>query len=145
MLKDITLGQYFPGKSPVHLLDPRTKLLILVGYIVALFTAVNWVSYGLNFQDPCKVYFPRYEATDFHFGIYRYFKHFLYDWRECCNKSVENHNLLGGYPTSSFYDAPDLDAHYSYIPADLYHISHCIDRWLGIFDEAFKKAASACA
>ena len=25
MLKDITLGQYFPGKSPVHLLDPRTK------------------------------------------------------------------------------------------------------------------------
>ena len=50
MLKDITLGQYFPGKSPVHLLDPRTKLLILVGYIVALFTAVNWVSYGVVFS-----------------------------------------------------------------------------------------------
>lgn len=49
MLKDITLGQYFPGNSVVHLLDPRTKLLILVGYIVALFTASNWISYGVVF------------------------------------------------------------------------------------------------
>ena len=49
MLKDITLGQYFPGKSPVHLLDPRTKLIMLVVYIVALFTAQSWVSYGLLF------------------------------------------------------------------------------------------------
>ncbi len=47
MLKDITLGQYFPGKSVIHRLDPRTKLLILVLYIVALFLAVNWISYGL--------------------------------------------------------------------------------------------------
>ena len=30
MLKDITLGQYFPGDSFVHTLDPRTKLLLVV-------------------------------------------------------------------------------------------------------------------
>ena len=47
MLKDITLGQYFPGNSVVHRLDPRTKLLMLVVYIVALFVADNWVSYLL--------------------------------------------------------------------------------------------------
>ena len=47
MLKDITLGQYFPGNSPVHRLDPRTKLIFLIVYIVALFVASNWVSYGL--------------------------------------------------------------------------------------------------
>jgi len=47
MLKDITLGQYFPGKSPIHLLDPRTKLIMLVVYIVALFMATGWVSYGV--------------------------------------------------------------------------------------------------
>ena len=47
MLKDITLGQYFPGNSVVHRLDPRTKLILLVIYIVALFLAVNWVSYAL--------------------------------------------------------------------------------------------------
>ena len=47
MLKDITLGQYFPGKSPIHLLDPRCKLILLVIYIVALFTASGPLSYGL--------------------------------------------------------------------------------------------------
>lgn len=47
MLKDITLGQYFPGKSPIHLLDPRTKLLFLIIYFVALFTADGWISYGI--------------------------------------------------------------------------------------------------
>ena len=47
MLKDITLGQFFPGTSPVHRLDPRTKLVMLVVYIVALFSAKSWVTYGL--------------------------------------------------------------------------------------------------
>ena len=49
MLKDITLGQYFPGNSIIHRLDPRTKLIMLVVYIVALFTAKGWVAYGLLF------------------------------------------------------------------------------------------------
>ena len=47
MLKDITLGQYFPGHSVIHRLDPRTKLIMLVVYIVALFLAKSWVSYAL--------------------------------------------------------------------------------------------------
>ena len=50
MLKDITLGQYFPGNSAIHRLDPRAKLIVLVAYIVALFTAGNWVSYGVVFM-----------------------------------------------------------------------------------------------
>ena len=49
MLKDITLGQYFPGKSPIHLLDPRTKLIMLVLYIVGLFVASGWISYAVMF------------------------------------------------------------------------------------------------
>lgn len=49
MLKDITLGQYFPGNSLIHRLDPRTKLIALVAYIVALFSAGSWLSYGLVF------------------------------------------------------------------------------------------------
>ena len=47
MLKDITLGQYFPGNSPIHRLDPRTKLIMLVMYIVALFLAKSWISYAV--------------------------------------------------------------------------------------------------
>ncbi len=49
MLKDITLGQFFPGKSLVHRLDPRTKLVMLVVYIVALFVAKSWITYGIMF------------------------------------------------------------------------------------------------
>ena len=44
-LKDITLGQYFPGKTILHRLDPRTKLIGTVAYIVALFLADALPSY----------------------------------------------------------------------------------------------------
>ena len=47
MLKDITLGQYFPGDTVVHRLDPRTKLLMVILYIVALFLCKGFVSYGV--------------------------------------------------------------------------------------------------
>jgi energy-coupling factor transport system permease protein len=45
MLNDVTFGQYYPTKSFVHSLDPRTKLLFLIAYIVALFIAKTY--YGL--------------------------------------------------------------------------------------------------
>jgi energy-coupling factor transport system permease protein len=47
MLKDITLGQYFPGNTVAHRLDPRTKILLVVLYIVALFSAASALTYGL--------------------------------------------------------------------------------------------------
>ena len=47
MLKDITLGQYFPGDTVVHRLDPRTKLLMVIVYIVALFLAKWVISYAV--------------------------------------------------------------------------------------------------
>ena len=46
-LKDITLGQYFPGNSILHRLDPRTKILLVAMYIVALFLAKQLVGYGI--------------------------------------------------------------------------------------------------
>ncbi|MFI3313408.1 MAG: CbiQ family ECF transporter T component, partial [Eubacteriales bacterium] len=49
MLKDITLGQFFPGNSPIHRMDPRTKLLVVAVYVASLFTATNWVGYAVNF------------------------------------------------------------------------------------------------
>ena len=47
MLKDITLGQYFPGNTPIHRLDPRTKLLCVILYIVALFNAKSVLTYAI--------------------------------------------------------------------------------------------------
>ena len=47
MLKDITLGQYFPGETLIHRLDPRTKLLCVILYIVALFNAKSVLTYAV--------------------------------------------------------------------------------------------------
>ncbi|MCR5123327.1 MAG: energy-coupling factor transporter transmembrane protein EcfT [Ruminococcus sp.] len=41
MLKDITLGQFFPGSSPIHKMDARFKLILTVAFIVMLFMAKN--------------------------------------------------------------------------------------------------------
>jgi energy-coupling factor transport system permease protein len=49
MLKDITLGQYFPGESIVHRLDPRSKLIAVVIFIAALFSAEGFAGYALMF------------------------------------------------------------------------------------------------
>jgi energy-coupling factor transport system permease protein len=45
MISDITLGQYFPGKSPIHSLDPRTKLILAVLYITGVFVSNNPISF----------------------------------------------------------------------------------------------------
>lgn len=47
MLKDITLGQYFPGDSAVHRLDPRTKILLVLVYIILTFSIGNFLGYGV--------------------------------------------------------------------------------------------------
>ena len=41
MLRDITIGQHFPGNSPVHTMDPRVKILLTIAYIVMLFIGSN--------------------------------------------------------------------------------------------------------
>lgn len=45
MLKDITLGQFFPGNTIIHRLDPRTKLILTIMYIVAIFLAKDQWSF----------------------------------------------------------------------------------------------------
>lgn len=42
MIRDITLGQYIPGKSPVHRMDPRVKIALTFVFIIFLFVASNF-------------------------------------------------------------------------------------------------------
>ena len=52
-MRDVTMGQYYPVKSPIHRLDPRIKLMATVIYIVMLFfipTLSNYLSRGGNFD-----------------------------------------------------------------------------------------------
>ncbi|MBR6523212.1 MAG: energy-coupling factor transporter transmembrane protein EcfT [Clostridia bacterium] len=56
MIKDITLGQYLPGNSAVHRLDPRTKIILIFAYIVMIFMVKNAVGYlvsGLFLMAVC--------------------------------------------------------------------------------------------
>lgn len=45
MIRDITIGQYYPVQSPIHRLDPRTKLAITFFYLISLFLANNKYMY----------------------------------------------------------------------------------------------------
>ena len=47
MLTDITLGQYYPGNSPIHKLDPSTKILLTDKHLYKLFAQVDLVSANL--------------------------------------------------------------------------------------------------
>jgi energy-coupling factor transport system permease protein len=47
MLTDITLGQYYPGDSVIHRLDPRTKILAVLFFMVMVFVANSPLSYAL--------------------------------------------------------------------------------------------------
>ena len=49
MFKDITLGQYFPGSSPLHNMDPRMKIIITLIYIITLFMAKNFSGFAVFF------------------------------------------------------------------------------------------------
>lgn len=49
MIKDITIGQFFPGNSPLHKLDPRIKIVVTLLYIISLFVCKNFLSLGVLF------------------------------------------------------------------------------------------------
>lgn len=48
MIRDITLGQYYPAKSIIHRLDPRTKLLGTILFIVSLFLMRSFAAYAVS-------------------------------------------------------------------------------------------------
>ena len=48
MVRDVAFGQYFPGNSLVHRLDPRAKILIFIAYIAIIFCTFNFVSLGIT-------------------------------------------------------------------------------------------------
>jgi len=49
MIRDITLGQYYPGNSWVHKLDPRIKIIATLLYIAALFVVHDFIGFAISF------------------------------------------------------------------------------------------------
>ena len=92
MLRDITIGQYFPGTSVVHRTDPRLKLVLVIAMIVTLFLASGPVSlcpagtlYPVrhqNFGHPAQNGRARPQTGRVHRGLYRTFKPVLHPGTE---------------------------------------------------------------
>ena len=49
MLKDITIGQYYPANSKIHKLDPRTKIIAAIIFMIALFVVNQFWPYVIIF------------------------------------------------------------------------------------------------
>ena len=47
MIRDITIGQYYPADSVIHKLDPRTKLVGTIGFIVSVFLFHTFAGYAV--------------------------------------------------------------------------------------------------
>ena len=63
MLKDITIGQYYPANSKIHKLDPRTKIIAAIIFMIALFVVNQFWPYVIIF------------GIIFTFGIIQYIKY----------------------------------------------------------------------
>lgn len=49
MIRDITIGQYYPAQSPIHRLDPRVKIVCTLIFLVSLFVQNSVLGYALAF------------------------------------------------------------------------------------------------
>lgn len=49
MIRDITLGQYYPGESCIHRLDPRTKIIATLVYVAAIFVVPDFIGFAIAF------------------------------------------------------------------------------------------------
>lgn len=47
MIRDITLGQYYPGESWIHRLDPRVKIMATILFVIALFVVKDFIGFGI--------------------------------------------------------------------------------------------------
>ena len=131
MLKDITLGQFFPGDTFIHRLDPRTKILAVVLYIVALFNAKWLVSYGVvaavllacilvskvHFSALTRGLKPVFVIVIFTAVMNLFFT----GGTPVCDVWLLRHITWEGIWSRGLHGRADRDAHHGDVPADLYH------------------------
>lgn len=139
MLRDITLGQYYPVESPIHRLDPRTKLAGTLIFIVSLFllnsggpTDCRGLSFYMypDFRSAVRLYGKRTSRDYFHPAVQRRLQYFPHTGRD--SRSA---GLFEGYEGRSdsgrlYGDPPDFPD-YGIFADDLYHNTDFSDGWYG--------------
>ncbi len=137
MISDITLGQFSPQKSPLHSADPRMKICLVIFAIVLLFVAQNFISLALVVvyiclgmalsRIPVKLYLKSLKPILFlvaFTGILNIFYGTgdpLWQWGIFENHCKRHHQLY-------FCFRADYRPDSGQFRADLYHISHPVDR-----------------
>ncbi len=138
MLKDITLGQFFPGKTVTHQAGPPHEASHDGVYTWwPCLCANSWVSYGLvlalsdysriSVSHPAEDSVAGNETHCDHCGSDGGSQPLLHRWGSCAGPVLGHYHYLGGSPDGDFYGFPNHHAHYRHLPADLYHLSHCPD------------------
>ena len=126
MIKDVTLGQYFPGKSIIHKLDPRVKVLLTLVNIVFIFIAGNFSSLGLMTVFTLVAMLLS--------GVP--FTRYIRSIRGVLFIVLFTSILNGRYPQCYLYCSSYCGAHSDEFYFNVYHISDSVDRRAGTTDEA---------
>ncbi|KLK97677.1 cobalt ECF transporter T component CbiQ, cbiQ [Lactococcus lactis subsp. lactis] len=87
-MQNMLMGRYIPGDSIIHRMDPRSKLLVMIAFVVIIFLAHDWLGYlllgALHFsgcfiiQDFSFLFFKRPTTNDWFNSIHSYFPNAFY-------------------------------------------------------------------
>ena len=129
MISDITLGQYFPAKSPMHRTDPRMKICLTVFAIVLIFVARNFLSLAVSVlfigvgmacsKIPLKLYLKSLKPILF-IIVFTAVLNIFYG-------SGDPLVQLGWNSEQRVCLDPHRDADFGKLGADVYHVSHTAD------------------
>ena len=132
-IRDITIGQYFPGKSAIHKMDPRIKILLSILYIVMLFVADNmWglllgVLFGfaayLISRIPLSMIWKSMKPVVPIVIFTAVLNLFLSDWRPAVAVEVPQDHQ-GGHRDGGIHVGQNSVPHRGHLAADLYHLAH---------------------
>ena len=118
MLRDITIGQFYPAQSRLHELDPRVKIVTVFLYLISLFLFRSFLGYIV--------------VTAF-LGAIIYLSHvplkYILDKRRSYfSLAVYHYNLAGTSQCAVYDNASDLSDH-RLIDVDIHNDAKPVDRW----------------
>ena len=136
MISDITLGQYFPAKSPMHRTDPRMKICLTVFAIVLIFVARNFLSLAVSVlfigvgmacsKIPLKLYLKSLKPILFIIVFTAVLNIFLWLRRPAGTARLAENYAQRNSEQRVCID-PHRDADFGKLGADVYHVAHTAD------------------
>ncbi len=132
MVSNITLGQYVPGKSFLHRMDARVKIVLIIAFIVLVFVGQNYPALGIVvvsrsrgygfFNVPVKLYFKKLKNDYFCGDPYRRTEPVLWTGGASLAVWLYDHYRSGHYQRGLYRFADHFLDIYQ-LGADVYHVA----------------------